>query len=96
MYRVTLVLLLLALLALIPARQADARLDASAMKVALRTAMPEEDGFIDRVLLYVDHGTLPESLVDSTFQWARKKSHHQFQYFKRGLTIRAGEIGVKL
>jgi len=73
-----------------------APLDADAMKVALQTATPEEDGFLDYVLARVDAKTLPLSLVESTFQWARKKPRHRFQYFKRALIERAAKIGIRL
>lgn len=71
-------------------------LDANVMKVALRTAAPEEDGFIDRVLARVDQGTLPLDMVESTFLWARKKPRHKFQYFKNGLILRAQNAGIQL
>ena len=47
-------------------------LDANTMKAALRTATPEEDGFIERVLMMVDRGTLPLDLVESTFLWRER------------------------
>jgi hypothetical protein len=71
-------------------------LDASVMKVALHTAQPEEDGFIEYVLARVDKGTLPLDLVESTFLWARKKPRHKFQYFKAGLIQRAAAAGITL
>jgi hypothetical protein len=73
------------------------RFDAATMKAALRTATVEEGGFVDYVLMKVDKGKLPPDLVDSTFQWARKKpTKHRFQYFKQGLIVRAGDIGIKI
>ncbi len=73
------------------------RLDAATMKAALRTTTVEEAGFIDYVLTQVKKGRLPADLVDSTFQWARKKPYkHRFQYFKRGLVVRAASIGIKI
>jgi hypothetical protein len=72
------------------------RFDAETMRVALRTTGVEENGFIDRVLGKVRKGILPSDLVDSTFQWARRKTRHRFQYFKYGLIIRANAMGVKL
>jgi hypothetical protein len=73
------------------------RLDADTMKAALRTAAPEEAGFIDYVLILVGKGKLPADLVDSTFQWARKKpAKHRFQYFKQGLIVRAENIGIRI
>ena len=71
-------------------------LDAKMMKVALQTATPEEDGFIEYVLDRVDQGRLPLDLVESTFLWAKKKPRHKFQYFKRGLILRAAKRGISL
>ncbi|MEX2187837.1 MAG: hypothetical protein WD875_13615 [Pirellulales bacterium] len=62
----------------------------------LRARRPEEFAFIDRVVELVDHGTLPRDLVVSTFNWARKKPHHPFQYFEFGLRERAKKIGVHI
>ncbi len=74
----------------------SSRLDADTMKSALRTTTIEEDGFIDYVLARVEAGTLPADLVDSTFQWARRKPKRRFQYFRHGLTVRAERIGINL
>jgi hypothetical protein len=86
--------------ALVAGRSADAQgastLDPEKMKAALRTATPEENGFIDRVLAMVDQRRLPPELVASTFQWARRKARRQFQFFKHGLTVRAARQGIKL
>lgn len=76
--------------------EASTRLDSEVMKAALRTATPEEEGFIGRVVDLVDQGALPASLVDTTFQWARRKGRHQFQYFKRAMILRAAQVGVEL
>lgn len=75
---------------------ADSALDAGVIKAGLKTAAPEEDGFVDRVVGLANRGTIPPKLVDSTFQWAREKPRHKFQYFKRGLILRARKIGVEL
>jgi hypothetical protein len=71
-------------------------LDANTIKAALKTATPEEDGFVQHVLDQVDAGKLPRSLVVSTFIWARKKPRWQFQYFRYGLIIRAWRSGIRL
>lgn len=71
-------------------------LDANTMRVALHTAAPEEDGFIDTVLAKVNKGILPTDLVESTFLWARKKPARKFQYFKQGLILRAKAAGIDL
>jgi hypothetical protein len=79
-----------------PALAAKSILDADQMRAALRTASVEEDGFIDMVVEKVDQGGLPVDLVKSTFQWARKKPAHRFQYFKRALMLRAKQQGIEL
>ncbi len=73
------------------------------IKNGLRTASPEENGFVEDVVDRVNNANrpsnerLPAALVQSTFQWARgKNSRHRFQYFRRGLIIRAAQIGVRL
>jgi hypothetical protein len=72
-------------------------LDAAKIKAALRTATPEEGGFVDRVVALARAGKIPPALVESTFDWARKKPYpHRFQYFKRGLTLRAAKAGITL
>ena len=75
---------------------ADYNADADTMKAALRTATPEEDGFIDHVLALVEAGRLPRSLVESTFQWARRKTKNRFQYFRHGLIVRAAAEGIAI
>lgn len=77
-------------------RPARAALDADTMKAALHTATPEEDGFIDHILVLVEAGRLRRSLVESTFQWARRKTKNRFQYFRRGLIVRAAAEGIVL
>jgi hypothetical protein len=63
-------------------------LDAEELKAALQTAAPEDDGFVERVVMLVNEGTLSRSLFESTFLWARKKPARRFQYFKYGLLSR--------
>ena len=70
--------------------------DAATMRAALHTTPDEEQGFIDRVLLLVEQNKLPADMVRSTFLWARRKTRHQFQYFKYALTVRASDFGVQL
>jgi hypothetical protein len=84
-------------LAAVGNRTAEASpLDADTIKVALHTATPEEEGFIEYVLARVDKGTLPLDLVQSTFLWAKKKPRRKFQYFKQGLIQRAQQQGIVL
>ncbi len=89
----------LALLALLLAPllvYGDTVLDAGAIKAALRTTAIEEGDFVERVVAKANAGKLPVELVESTFQWARKKPRHRFQYFKRALTQRAAALGITL
>jgi hypothetical protein len=62
----------------------------------LRARREEEFAFVDRVMNLVKNGTLPRSVVVSTFNWARKKPRYPFQYFEHGLRERAKQIGVHL
>jgi hypothetical protein len=75
---------------------ADPKLTADVMKLALRTSTAQEDGFIEYVLERVDKGTLPLKLVQSTFLWAKKKPNKKFFYFKQGLILRAKQQGIVL
>ncbi len=62
----------------------------------LKARRPEEFEFIEQVVTLVDEGTLPLSLVNSTFLWARKKQPYPFVYFERALRHRAAELGISL
>lgn len=79
-----------------PVRGETARLNAAQIKAGLRTATPEENGFVDRVVTLAQAGTLPPQLVESTFQWARNKPKFRFQYFKRAMIVRAARLGISL
>jgi hypothetical protein len=92
---VAVVMFVVALLAALRC-EAGTSLDVKMMKAALRTVDQEEDGFLEHVSNLVVQDVLPRSMVESTFLWARKKPDNKFQYFKRGLTVRAAKIGVKL
>lgn len=76
--------------------EAGTALDVKMMKAALRTVDLEDGGFLERVSKLVVNDVLPRDMVESTFLWARKKPRYKFQYFKRALTVRAAEIGVRL
>jgi hypothetical protein len=73
-----------------------ATLDPEQIKAALRTATSEDGGFIDKTVAMVNAGTLPAALFESSMQWARKKPHNQFQYFKHALILRAAAVGIDL
>jgi hypothetical protein len=72
-------------------------LKADVIKAELHTGTAEQNAYIDSVLAKVSNGTLPASLVDSTFQWSRKKDpKFRFEFFKKALSIRAKEQGITI
>jgi hypothetical protein len=75
---------------------ATVNLDAPTIKAALRTATPEEKGFVEKVVRLMQKGKLPRPLVENTFDWARRKPEHRFQYFKQALTLQAAKLGLSL
>ncbi len=81
-------LAMLALVLSVRATNAAERLTADTVKAGLRTTTVEEDGYVDRILALVNQGTIPYSMLEGTFQWARRKSHHKFQYFKHAMDLR--------
>lgn len=89
--------LLLAPLALVSSQVLAAGaivVDADTMKKVLRAPTPDDNAFIDRIFAMVDKGKLPGDLVNSTFQWARKKGKNRFHYFKNALILRAADQGI--
>jgi hypothetical protein len=66
------------------------------LNAGLKSRLPEEFEFVDRVVRLVDHGKLPLDLVQSTFLWARRKPIHQSQYFEHALRMRAEQVGIRL
>lgn len=74
------------------------------LRTGLKAFTPEDFEFIDLVVLRVEQGTLPRSMVDSTFLWARRRvtglsmhySKRPMVYFRPALVKRAGAIGVAL
>jgi hypothetical protein len=79
-----------------PGLAATVNLDAPTIKAALRTATPEEKGFVEKVVRLMNKGKLPRALVENTFDWARRKNDHRFQYFKQALTVQATKLGFSL
>jgi hypothetical protein len=66
------------------------------LEAGLRARRPQEFAFLAMVAAKVDEGTLPRSLVESTFFWARRQGRYPFVYFEAGLRVRAKRIGVVL
>jgi hypothetical protein len=66
------------------------------LESGLRARRPQEFAFLALVASKVEDGTLPRSLVESTFFWARRQGRYPFVYFEAGLRTRAKRIGVLL
>jgi len=68
------------------------------LEKGLKARRPVEFEFIGTVVQMVDAGQLPQTLVQSTFLWARKKRvKYPFQYFEFALRQRAKEeLGIDL
>lgn len=79
------------------------RSDAGTTKVSLRVQLerglramrPQDFAFLNVVLAKVDDGTLPQSLVEQSFLWARHKRAYRVQYFEKVLRLLAQRQGVK-
>jgi len=66
------------------------------LEKGLKARRPSEFAFIALVIGKVNDGTLPLSLVESTFLWARKQRPYPTVYFERGLKARARKLGIAL
>ncbi len=69
------------------------------LEKGLKARRPVEFAFIAKVVSRVENDSLPRSLVDSTFLWARAKGTDRirpYQYFESGLKLRAKRIGITL
>jgi hypothetical protein len=80
--------------------EARRRLDAGTIRAGLRTANPNQETWIAYVVALRDHGQLPDSMLESSFHWARRKLYHigslKFEYFKHALITQAAKIGITL
>ncbi len=80
-----------------PTVEAASALSAAEITAGLRTANPDDEAYITYVVTLLNQERLSRKIVESTFQWARRKSHpRKFQYFKHGLITRAARIGIQL
>ena len=66
------------------------------LEKGLRARRPVEFAFIASVVRMVDAGTLPQSIVTTSFLWARKKRPYPFPYFRQSLRAQAQQMGVDL
>ena len=72
--------------------------------VGLKAFTKSDFVFIDRVVLQVRRGKLPERMVNGTFLWSREKAAlrsparelRPMVYFRPALTLQAKRIGVNL
>ena len=67
------------------------------LEKGLKCRLPADFTYVANVVAMVECGTLPRSMVDSTFGWARHKpSDRRVQYFKFALRSRAAKLGVSI
>ena len=67
------------------------------LEKGLKARRPEEFAFIQRIVTQVDQNTLSTPLVQSTFDWARRRQPHiPYPYFERALKIRAARLGIRV
>lgn len=66
------------------------------LEKGLRARRPVEFRFLGEILALVDDGTLPRDLVQSSFNWARKKPSKKVQFFEQSLRFRAKRLGIDL
>lgn len=83
-------------------RGADGRSNSVVTKITLKDQLEKglrarrkvEFEFIQQVLKAVDDEVLPKDLVQSSFNWARKKHSKRIQYFQQSLVTRARKRGI--
>jgi hypothetical protein len=63
----------------------------------LRTATPEQEKFVDKVVMEVESGRLPRALVNLMYRWSLERNPRiPFPYFQYGITVMAKRQGVSL
>lgn len=71
-------------------------LDPEVLKSSLRTATPEENGFIEYVVGLARAGRISPKTVQAAYLFAKTKPKHRFQYFKFAVIRLAAQEGVRL
>ena len=66
------------------------------LQTGLKARRPQEFAFIAQVVEMVGDGTLPRSMVVTSFLWARKHRPYPFPYFEFGLRAQAAQVGVQI
>jgi len=89
-----------------PAKQGKKVVLRDRLVVGLKALSKSDLAFVDRVVLRVNTGQLPQRLVDQTFFWARAKvatttttggkERRAIIYFRPALTEQARRLGVSL
>ncbi|MFM7035854.1 MAG: hypothetical protein ACKOYJ_11850 [Planctomycetia bacterium] len=80
---------------LVPATRAASLEDR--LKAGLRTRLPAEDDFVERVVMLVRTGKIPAKLVDSTYIWAiDRQKEYPFPAFEKALRAQAERLGIRL
>jgi hypothetical protein len=65
--------------------------------LSLRPRSPQEFEFLDRVVELVDQDKLPLRIVESAFNYARKKHRrYRFPYFQRAVVILAARVAIRV
>jgi hypothetical protein len=64
------------------------------LQKGLKARRPCEFQYIDQLIALMEAGEVPQSMVDSTFIWARKQPTRQLQYFQFALRARADKLGI--
>ncbi len=71
-------------------------LDPEVLKASLRTATPEENGFIEYVVGLARSGRISPKIVQAAYLFAKTKPKHRFQYFKFAIIRLAAQEGIRL
>jgi hypothetical protein len=63
----------------------------------LRVFLPEQQEFLDRVLLAVDNGQIPRAMVNMVYVWSQRRNKKvPFPYFEFAMRTLAERRGVTL
>ena len=65
------------------------------LETGLKARLPSEFDYLEAIVNQVRNRELPQSLVRSTFAWARKKPRYPIRYFDQALRLRAGRVGIR-
>ncbi len=65
------------------------------LETGLQARRQVEFDYIQQVVDAVARNELPRSMVQSSFQYARKRRPYPFQYFQRVLRIQASRAGLR-